>query len=507
MSGWRIACAIVPDFALAVGLRGLSAADRAAPAVLIEPGEQARVRVMNAAAEAQGARLGQNASRVRAVVPGVNCLPYDAALLAAESGKLAEALYGASPMVVPVAEAPGAFWIDARGMRWLGGEAGLVERLRALAAEAGHPDLRVGLADGATAARAAAATTTPAQPARVVPADGDAAFLGGLPIEALDIEPELRRTLRSLGLATVDDLRALPPPALISRFGPAARLALERAAGVDLRRPDGRPAPSLPEAVLALDAPVSETGALVFGLRGLADTLASRLIERGLSATRLALVLSLDDRSEVRRDLIPARPVHHPQLVFDLVRDRVERGADGGLDSPVVEVRLQAVEAVSASEEQAHLGAARWDPSALEGALNRLQGKFGEPVVFEAEARDAVRPEDAGVWQPLVEVPLRPPAGGDPEAAPPEPAPVRRWLAVPQAVDVRLDGDGHPQAVRWGGGWRTVDARGPERLSGDWWTGQPYAREDYRAALAEGGILWLGHDPRTDTWWVLGWLD
>lgn len=504
----RLACAWIPDFPLAIGLRGLGDDERAMPVVLVEPDERARVRAMNAAAATAGARLGQTAARARSVVPGLHCLPWEAERQTAAIRRMAETLYGASPMVVPLDDRPGAFWIDARGMRWLGGEPGLAERLRRLAAEAGHPDLRVGIADGATAARAAAMCSTADEPIHIVPPGQDPAFIGTLPLAALALDDGLRTILASLGLTTVAELRALPEPAIISRFGARGRDALERAGGLDPHRPSGRPPAALPEAILALDAPVDQTSHLVFGLRGLADTLSSRLLAQGSSATRIALRLSLDDRREHDETLLPARPVHHPHLIFELVRDRLERGAAADLSSPVVEVRLEVIEAVPITAEQAHLGAANWDPSALEGALNRLQGRYGEPVVFEAEARDDGRHEKAGAWTPVVEVPLGPPLT-DPDPPPPtaEPAPVRRRLAVPQPVDVRLDRHGMPQAVRWDGGWRTVDARGPERLSGEWWTGDPYAREDYRLALADGGILWVGRDARTDRWWVLGWLD
>ncbi len=507
MSLARIACALIPDFPLAIGLRGLADDERAMPVVLVEPDERARVRAMNPAAVAAGARLGQTAARARAAVPGLHCLPWEAERQAAAIRRMAETLYGASPMVVPLDDLPGAFWIDARGMRWLGGEPGLADRLRALAADAGHPDLRVGIADGATAARAAALCCTADDPIHIVPPGDDPAFVGTLPLAALTIDDGLRAIMASLGLTTVAELRALPEPAIISRFGARGRDALERAGGLDPHRPSGRPPAALPEAVLALDTPVAQTGHLIFGVRGLADTLSSRLLTQGLSATRIALNLRLDDRREHDETLLPARPVHHPHLIFELVRDRLERGAAADLSSPVVEVRLEVIEAIPLSAEQAHLGASQWDPSALEGALNRLQGRYGEPVVFEAEARDDSRHEKAGAWTPIVEVPLGPPVA-EPDTPPAaEPAPVRRRLAVPQPIDVRLDRHGMPQAVRWDGGWRTVDARGPERLSGGWWTADPYAREDYRLALADGGILWVGRDARADSWWILGWLD
>jgi hypothetical protein len=86
-----------------------------------------------------------------------------------------------------------------------------------------------------------------------------------------------------------------------------------------------------------------------------------------------------------------------------------------------------------------------------------------------------------------------------------EPRAVFRLACRP--LEARFDAAGLPRAVRWGETWRPVRVRGPERLSGGWWTGAGYAREDYRLLLPEGGVLWASRDARKGEWQLLGWMD
>jgi protein ImuB len=323
-------------------------------------------------------------------------------------------------------------------------------------------------------------------------------------LRSLAIEEDVRIALEGVGLRTVGELAALPASALEDRFGPAGRAALQRALGVDLRRIDGRPPPALPEAALGLEHPVSTTAPLLFGLRGLLDRIASQLIDRGVSATRVDLRFTLDGAPEQTETLIPARPIHHPRALFELCRDRLE-----GLqvDAPVIELTVVICSAQPAVPEQTHLGANRWDARALEGALNRLHGRFGQSVVFTAQGRDDPRPEKAGVWVAVDEVPLdlRLPDGIQAAAAP---APVRRMFPQPVPLTARFDKQGKPIAIQRGATWRPVSAYGPERLSGGWWDAEPYAREDWRLICfdEEGGVLWASRTP-DGQWWLQGHWD
>lgn len=503
-SRWRIGCARIPDFAMVLACRAHPHVDPRQPIVLIEEkGNQSQVAALNTMARVEGLRVGLTASRARARFEHLVCLPWDPDALTQAARHLADQLETVAPLVVPVDDAPGVFWIDARGMRWLGGEDALADRVLSHARALGFGTTRLAVADTAAAARAAVHLVDDVA-LRLIPPGGDRAFLARLPLTALNIDADMRAALESVGIHTAGALATLPASALEDRFGPAGRAALERALGVDLRRIDGRPPPALPEAALGLEHPVSTTAPLLFGLRSLLDRVASQLIDRGVSATRVDLRFTLDGAPEQIEILLPARPVHHPRALFELCRDRLE-----GLqvDAPVIELTVAICAAQPAVPEQTHLGASRWDARALEGALNRLHGRFGQSVVFTAAGRDDPRPEAAGRWVPVDEVPLdlRLPDGLRRPAAP---APIRRQEPTPIPLTARLDAHGIPIAVQRGATWRPVSACGPERLSGGWWDTTPYAREDWRLICldAEGGVLWASRSP-DGRWWLRGHWD
>jgi hypothetical protein len=66
---------------------------------------------------------------------------------------------------------------------------------------------------------------------------------------------------------------------------------------------------------------------------------------------------------------------------------------------------------------------------------------------------------------------------------------------------------GTPCALWWHGERLTIDrALGPERLSGEWWAANPYARDYWRCG-GTGGELLVYADARDGGWWVQGWYD
>jgi len=79
-------------------------------------------------------------------------------------------------------------------------------------------------------------------------------------------------------------------------------------------------------------------------------------------------------------------------------------------------------------------------------------------------------------------------------------------LDTPEPVDVEAP-HGAPDAVWWRGRRLSIaSANGPERLSGDWWRADTYAR-DYWRCVAEGeGELLLYHEAGAQ-WYLQGWYD
>ena len=79
-----------------------------------------------------------------------------------------------------------------------------------------------------------------------------------------------------------------------------------------------------------------------------------------------------------------------------------------------------------------------------------------------------------------------------------------RLLEAPERVDV--DHDDVPRRVFWRGrAIAVLNALGPERLSGDWWS-DGYSRDYWRCESGDhDGDLVLYHD--ASGWWVQGWYD
>jgi nucleotidyltransferase/DNA polymerase involved in DNA repair len=501
---WRVACALIPDFAIHCMTNTLPLDKRTGPIALIDTSNSSRIKALNPAAEHAGVALGETAIRAQARCSKLRCITWHAERIEHAHTQLRKALREASPQVEPISNLPGAYWLDARGMRWLGGESQLAKQTISLAEHAGYKNLRVGIADTLQIAQAAAQRTTSHEPISIVAPTKEAEFLAQLSLDELSLDKTIHQVMNGLGLTKLSELAALPLCTLITRFGHQGRRAWEAAQGQDHRRIYDHSAPDLPETILVLEEPVSNSGSLIFGIKKIATELASKLRAIVYSAHCLGLVLFLDDHSEVVETLYPTRPLNHPDELFELVRDRLELCAQS-LTSPVTEIRLRVLEMVVADAQQIHMGTSRWDPNALEKAVNRLSGRFNKPVIFESKSRDDHRPEAAAQWQPIHTVPIERSVS---DIAPQSPrlSPIRRQVRNPQKLYVRVDAEGHPSAIRLNEHWQNVDARGPERLSGLWWY-TAYAYEDYRVVLNNHEVLWVRHDAYTHQWSIQGWFD
>jgi protein ImuB len=93
-------------------------------------------------------------------------------------------------------------------------------------------------------------------------------------------------------------------------------------------------------------------------------------------------------------------------------------------------------------------------------------------------------------------------------AAPPSAPKFRlaiRLFRPPRAARVALAA-GHPSSVTAGAiRGRILDLAGPWRTSGDWWTADPWLRDEWDIALSDGALYRLYCDPRG--WFVEGSYD
>ncbi len=489
----RVLALYLPELPLQRALRARERIQMAAAVVF-----EGRVIHCTAPARAAGVRPGHALVQARAACAGLEELPLDPAADRAALRGLAEAMFTLAP-IVEVAP-PDTLLLDASAAHLVPGHPGtaaevrLAEGAMALALDLGYR-CRVAVASGREPARALARHGT-ASLKRVLPGE-TAQALAALPIQALDLPPDVCERFCAVGVADVGALVRLPPETLAHRFGAVGAAAARLARGDDPRRLVPYVPETLPEEPWDFDGPVDSAEPLLFAAKRLAERVAARLAGRGLGATRLKLVLKLDPRGEERLLVSLARPTTSAASWLLVLRERLT-----GLRLPaaVTGLRLSPSEVAETPAEQLAFGDRPEAEAALEAVLSRLATRLGAGAAFAAESADRHRPEAA--YQP---VPFATPArNATPTAtssaslvdgSPPARDLVRptRLLAPPRPIVAEGEG-GRLTALRLAGkAYPVVTLVGPERLCGEWWS-EPFDRDYYRVRLAGLGDVWVFRD-------------
>ncbi len=546
----RFACLHLPGFIVQVHVRATPHLQGSPFAVLQETeGKVARITAASRGALAAGVQPGLTATQARAIAPAVRLvdgLPeaYGQALRA-----LGEAVLALSVTVEVPAAAGHVLALVPPGARG----ASFGERLLETATRLGLTG-RVGIADDRFSAWAAT-QAEPRVPVRAVPAGGSAAFLAPLALELLPLDPDVRRTLRMLGVRTMGDFAALPPPSVGRRWAQHGIDVSMLARGED-RRPLHAfvPIEVIREAI-ELEHEVGELEPLAFVLRPLCERVAARLGGRGRAAARVTVTLSghggeLLERKQTTITIAPARPTPSARTLVDLARAHLsERQLEHGVDRLAVEV---VEEGESLAEELDLFERTAAVPGAVDVVVARLRAAFGAGAVSGAAMVDRHRPEAA--WQPVSFAPperkrggLRRGAGrpGARTQAPPNapkatprtktknaadlpptgPTVLPMLVRTPGALrlieppaPLRVDGeqaapdaaelDRPPRAFHLDGARHHVaTATGPTRLEAEWWTDEPLARDYYEVVTEEGGRYWLYRDRRRGGFYLHGVFD
>ena len=368
------------------------------PSALVAVVEANRVVAVSPAAGAADVRVGMRRREAESCCPGLGLLSRD---LAGESRRWEQAV-AAVEEFAPGVEVlqPGWLALGARGpARYFGGDLALAAKVAAAVEEAASRDgagaewagfCRVGVADGLFAAQLAAGTAAPGEPV-VVPRGASAGFLAPFPLQVL-ATPQLAALagaggagtgsdgrfaalvdlLQRLGLRTLGDFAALPPPRVLGRFGTEGLLAHRLARGLSERPVRGRVPP--PDWVVAseLDPPAEQLQAAVFVGRALAERLHQRLAGEGLVCTRLAIEVETVEGATFRRSWR-----HDGALSAAAIGERVRWQLEGWAQGPAT---------------------AGGGPAPREGQGG--QARFG-PVVKLALVPEEVRPDTGrqlGLW-------------------------------------------------------------------------------------------------------------
>ena len=345
----------------------------------------------------------------------------------------------------------------------------------------------------------------------IVPQGDEAKFLGPLPLACLAPSPELLETLERWGIRRFRDLAALPPLGIAERLGPEGLRLRELARGEAERKLVPLDPPLEFEDQIELEYPVELLEPLAFLLARLLNGVAARLATRALATDELRLRLKLENRATDERTLRlpvpsldtkaflkllqldlaahpPEAPIVHVWMGMNPVKPRA---AQGGLFVPLAP-----------------------EPVKLELTLARIQALVGEARVGSPELIDTHRPEGFQMvkmgqpkskWGRRSPFVVCQPALWGRRSSFVVCQLALRFFRPPRSARVSLSSNQPSFIAADGIRGQVLEFAGPWRTSGDWWTTNPWSRDEWDIALSDGALYRIYCEPRG--WFVEGSYD
>jgi protein ImuB len=461
---------------------------------------------VDARASALGLKLAMSLADARAMQPGLAAVEAEPEEDARALDHIAAWCERFTPIVV--VDAPDGLFLDVSGCAHLfGGEEALCDQILTRLNAQGFA-ARAALAPTPGAAWALTRYSKCAQCSADI-----VQTLAPLPIEALRLEEAPAALLRRLGLKTIGQLLAAPRSSFTARAGEHAMLRLDQALG---RTPEALSPRRPPPPVFALRRflePLFSVETILIATEHLCEDAIEKLDLRGAGARRAALHLfGVDGRDRVI-EIGASRPEREVKPLLRLFREKLNIVAENldaefGIEAARLDIlQLQRIEGAAAAlvaGEESEAGAEQ-----LASLVDIISARLGAKRVLRPKLADVHAPEKAGAWSAALHS-----ASADASSQAPRDGVMRRPLTLfsrPQPIETLATvPDGPPIRFRWRRVLREVSrAEGPERISGDWLSGQP-TRDYYRVEDKQGRRYWLyregfyGESEQAPRWFVHG---
>ena len=390
-----------------------------------------------------------------------------------------------------VEEHPDMVVFDIRGLESLHGPpdsiARAVERevgIRANIAIASNPDVAV------HAARGLPGTT-------VIAPGNEAAVLAPLSLHLLGGSPDIALSLDLWGIRTFGAFAALPPLGVAARLGAEGVALQELARGQGYRRLRLRDEEAVFEASMELDSPVELLDSLCFILSRLLDEVLAKLAP--LATNELRVILMLEQAPAHVTTLRLPVPMSDSKALLKILHLELSGNPP---PAPIVKVLLRAEPVEPRRTQRGLFAASAPDPERLETTLARVRHIVGRENVGSPYLLNTHRPDR------FVMHPFRPqtvPAATSAHTR--ELHLCLRRLRPPQLAQVKLNNEQpiHLEASSVKGS--IVVARGPWRVSGNWWSEDTYNRDRWDVALNSGVLIRLFQEIDSHRWFVEGSYD
>ncbi|KJQ54853.1 DNA polymerase Y family protein [Microbacterium sp. SA39] len=392
-----------------------------------------------ASAREHGVRTGQRRRVAQGHLSSLRVLPHDPARDERAFLPVLQLIEKHAPGVTLLR--PGLAVLRSRGIaRYHGGEAEAAAALTAVLADAGLPEVRIGVADGPFTAEIAARGR---DACTVVPLGRSQEFLAPYPVQVLRDE-QIAGLLARLGVRTLGEFTALAPLDVRDRFGEHGARLHALAAGADSR--PLTPRPPDPELVRSIEfeTPLGGTDQVAFAVRQTADAVLLALGDASIVCTEVRVDMTDDNGKVFSRTWLHPTCFDASDLV-DRVRWQLEALATQSSKEPVdearafggiVAVRIVPVAVDDAAHHQPGLFGSGTDER-LHHAVSRVQTMLGHQGVVTAALAGGRWLADRQVLTPWGERPVPP---RDPDSpwpgSLPDPLPAEVFLP-PRPIGVR----------------------------------------------------------------------
>ncbi|MEX2160261.1 MAG: hypothetical protein WEB04_12745 [Dehalococcoidia bacterium] len=384
----RIACVLVPSFAVAVERRS-DPCLAGQPVVVYD-----RHGVIDA--DAAGVRRGQTLRSAKGQAPGAMFLQADYARYRVVSDAMLDALEHVAPFVEEAGL--GCAYADAGGLQGhYNDELALAGALIEAVRDATGLLASAGIASGKFVAWVAGACVEPGE-AGSVPAGREREFLRDKDIALLPYGPEIVQRLDLLALRTLGDVAALPRASVEAQFRRDGRRLWELASGTDRELLRPRTRQELLVERLSFESGVVATEALVAAGRQIVTRLTGRL--KGRTARRMHVQLLADGRIVWERLETFREPSGDDRTMLLLIKTRLSLLE---LPQPIdtVVVTLSGIGREIAKQTKLFTDSQQ-NLDQIAEAIRQLRARYGRPVVWRIEEVDpwSRHPEERRVLVP-----------------------------------------------------------------------------------------------------------
>jgi protein ImuB len=329
----------------------------------------------------------------------------------------------------------------------------------------------------------------------IIPRGQEGAKLGDLPVELLEPSPEILETLDCWGIRKFRELAALPEIGIAERLG-AEGVRLQKLARGEGSRPLRPVEPELVfEQAQELEYPVTELEPLSFVLSSLLHQLCASLESRALAAIEIGLTLKLENQTEHARAMRLPVPMLDTKILLKLLQLELSGHPPA---APILAVALRAEAAKPRAAQGGLYSPPAPEPEKLELTLARIAAVVGPENVGVPELLDTHRP---GAFRLVCFSQSAGPKEGRSGTCP------TRLYRPPLPANVQAP-EGRPAQISARGvQGKVLRLAGPWRISGDWWTPTPWARDEWDVALSDGALYRIYLERPSGRWFVEGSYD